>query len=80
MLAVIRGARTRTGLEVKAWVHDKAYETGRGVPNAVMKWVQLDRHDTCPDWNYTLRPRPLPEDFGNGFTKLYPWHLAALKS
>ncbi len=79
MLALIRGTRTRTGLEVKARVHDKAYEPGRGVPNAVMKWVDLHRHETCPAWSYTLRPRPLPEPLGNGWTKLYPWHLAALK-
>ena len=58
MLACLRGTRTATGLQVDAWLMDKIYPTQVKVSNAEMKALNLERHDTCPDWNYTLHPRP----------------------
>jgi hypothetical protein len=58
MLACLRGTRTATGLQVDAWLMDKTYLTRVKVSNAEMKALNLQRHETCPDWNYTLRPRP----------------------
>jgi hypothetical protein len=28
------------------------------VSKAEFKTIQLTRHDICPQWNYTIRPRP----------------------
>lgn len=58
MLACIRGTRTRTGLQVEAWLMDKTYATRIKVSQAEIKTLNLHRHETCPNWNYTLRPRP----------------------
>ena len=35
---------------------DKSYPTKVKVSNAEMKALNLQRHETCPDWNYTLHP------------------------
>jgi hypothetical protein len=58
MLAYIQGTRTSTGLEVSAFLQDGEYKTGQRVSDAEMKTLNLERHETCPNWNYTLRPRP----------------------
>ncbi len=58
LLAYIRGTATATGLKVKAFVVDKVYEKGLKVSDAVMERLNLERHAVCPNWNYTLRPRP----------------------
>ncbi len=57
MLAYIRGTKTTTGLTVKASLVEDVYEKGLGVSDAEMKTLNLERHETCPNWNYTLRPR-----------------------
>ena len=57
MLAYIRGTTTSTGLTVKAFPHEGIYETGKEVPMRDMKQLNLEYHTTCPDWNYTIRPR-----------------------
>jgi Rhodopirellula transposase DDE domain len=57
MLAYIRGTKTTTGLTVKASLVAGVYEKGLGVSDAEMKTLNLERHETCPNWNYTLRPR-----------------------
>jgi hypothetical protein len=58
MLAYIRGTTTTTGLTVKASLVDGVYEKGQGVSDAEMETLNLERHETCPNWNYTIRPRP----------------------
>jgi len=58
MLAYIRGTTTTTGLTVKASLVEGVYEKGQGVSDAEMETLNLERHETCPNWNYTLRPRP----------------------
>lgn len=57
MLAYIRGTTTTTGLTVKASLVEGVYEKGQRVSDADMKTLNLERHKTCPNWNYTLRPR-----------------------
>jgi hypothetical protein len=57
MLGYIRGTTTTTGLEVRAFLHAGVYETGQSVSDAEMKRLNLERHDVCPNWNYTIRPR-----------------------
>jgi hypothetical protein len=58
MLGFLRGTKTETGLTVRAALHDGVYKTGESVSKATMATLNLERHDICPAWNYTLRPRP----------------------
>ncbi len=58
LLGFIRHTTTTTGLKVTATCFDNTYETGLKVSNAEFKTIQLTRHDVCPQWNYTIRPRP----------------------
>ena len=57
MLGYLQGTSTTTGLTVRAALHDGVYQTGESVSDAVMATLNLTRHDVCPTWNYTLRPR-----------------------
>jgi hypothetical protein len=67
MLGFLRGTTTATGLTVRAALHAGRYQTGERVSDAELATLNLTRHDTCPTWNYTLRPRapviadPAPE-------------------
>ncbi len=47
------------GLRVKATLVRKKYPTGQKVSEEEMSQLQLQRHDTLPDWNYTLSPRKM---------------------
>jgi hypothetical protein len=57
LLAAMRGTTSRTGLSVQAQRLDGSYPTGRRVSTAQMNRLNLTRHDPCPTWTYTLRPR-----------------------
>ena len=57
MLAAIRGTTTTTGLAVAALRLEGEYLPGLTVSQAEFQALLLDRHDVCPTWNYTLRPR-----------------------
>jgi hypothetical protein len=57
MLACIRDTRTEAGLTVQATLIDKTYEKGIKVSNQEMAELAIEPHATCPQWNYTLRPR-----------------------
>jgi hypothetical protein len=57
MLGLIGATTTTAGLKVKAILNEKVYAKGRRVSEAEMKMLNLERHEVCPDWNYTLRPR-----------------------
>jgi hypothetical protein len=58
LLGFIRRTTTATGLRVTATYFDRTYQTGLKVSQAEFKALQLTRHDVCPQWNYTIRPRP----------------------
>ena len=58
LLGFIRRTTTTTGLKVTATYFDRTYPTGLKVTNAEFKTIQLTRPDVCPQWNYTIRPRP----------------------
>jgi hypothetical protein len=64
LLGCIRATTTVTGLTVDAYLVEGVYPTGQTVATAAMEALLLDRHDVCPIWNYTLRPRsealPIP--------------------
>lgn len=57
MLAYIRGTTTTKGLSVQAFLLEGVYETGQSVSDAEMEQLNLERHEVCPNWNYTIRPR-----------------------
>ena len=44
------------GLKVKATMVRKRYSNGQKVSHKEMSQLQLEKHDTLPDWNYTLSP------------------------
>jgi hypothetical protein len=58
ILGYLRATTTATGLTVAACLLDGEFPTGQTVSDAEMNGLLLDRHDVCPTWNYTLRPRP----------------------
>ena len=57
MLACIRNTKTAAGLTVQATLVDKTYDKGITVSDQQMEELAIKYHDTCPNWNYTLRPR-----------------------
>ena len=58
LIGFIRRTTTTTGLKVTATHFDRNYQTGLKVSKADFTTIQLTRPDTCPQWNYTIRPRP----------------------
>lgn len=57
MLNFIRATTKKAGLKVKAVLNEKDYAKGRRVSDTEMKKLNLERHEVCPEWNYTIRPR-----------------------
>jgi transposase len=57
MLGYIRGTTTKTGLTVKAYLDEGIYRKGQKVTREESENLNLERHETLPDWNYTIRPR-----------------------
>jgi len=45
-----------TGLKVKATLVRKRYSNGQKVSDKEMERLQLKKHDTLPNWNYSLSP------------------------
>lgn len=60
MLACIRGTDTDTGLQVEAFWVEKVYKKGIKVAKEIMKTLQIECHEVCPRWNYTIKPRQSP--------------------
>jgi len=60
MLGYIRDTTTQTGLTVKAFLVERVFEKGRKVSAQERQSLNLVRRRVCPNWNYVLRPRPLP--------------------
>ena len=57
LLGFIRRTTTATGLTVTATHLDRIYPSGVKVSKADFKAIELTRHEVCPQWNYTIRPR-----------------------
>jgi hypothetical protein len=56
MLALIRGTTVGTR-PVHACLLEKHYQTGVKVSDQEFATIRLQRHKTCPAWNYTIKPR-----------------------
>ncbi len=57
ILGLIRGTSTETGLRVTADWWEREYRKGVKVSDAQMAELNIERHDVCPQWNYTIKPR-----------------------
>ena len=58
VLEYMRQTTTSSGLQVQAELVTTTYATGVKVADAEMRNLNLQAHDICPCWNYTIRPRP----------------------
>jgi hypothetical protein len=59
-LHYICDTKTQTGLTVQAHLVTETYARGVKVPDEEMKALNVQFHDVCPQWNYTIRPRANP--------------------
>jgi len=59
LLNYIRDTRTHTGLTVQAHLVTQLYKTGVKVSDALITALNIQTHEVCPQWNYTLYPRHL---------------------
>lgn len=57
LLNAIRGTTNAGGLKVTAQLDRRQYATKIKVSDREMKQLNLKRHKTCPNWNYTITPR-----------------------
>jgi hypothetical protein len=57
LLSCIRDTTTKSGLKVKATLTQKTYKKGIKVTNQQMAALRIRKHKTCPNWNYTIKPR-----------------------
>jgi hypothetical protein len=59
VLHYINDTQTATGLRVSAHFVPTVYKTGVKVSDEEMATLALQTHEICPQWNYTIHPRPL---------------------
>ena len=52
----IRSTTTTTGLTVKAFLVDRAFQKGRKLSKEQRQTIQLTRRPICPTWNYMIAP------------------------
>jgi hypothetical protein len=57
LLDAIRHTTTMTGLRVRAKRLAGTYPSGNTVTDEEMATLNIERHGTCPQWNYTIKPR-----------------------
>jgi hypothetical protein len=57
LLAYLCGTFTTAGLTVSATLLEGTYPLGQRVSKQEMGALNLELHETCPRWNYTLHPR-----------------------
>jgi hypothetical protein len=53
---LIGGTRTKRGLRIKATLDTNEYEKGIEFTKEEMQSINIKRHSTHPDWNYTIAP------------------------
>jgi len=65
MLGFIQDTTTQTGLTVTATQDRQTYKCQIKVSPREMKQLNIRRQRTCPQWNYTISPRPPNSISGN---------------
>ena len=57
IVRLIGETKTKTGLRINCGLNTEFYPTKIKVSDAQMAELDLLKHPTLPDWNYTLFPR-----------------------
>jgi hypothetical protein len=60
VLDYLNDTKTQTGLTVHAQLVSRIYHTGVQVSQDMMDALDIQFHEVCPQWNYTISPRPQP--------------------
>ncbi len=60
MLNFLNATTTQQGLVVKATLCETHYRTALKISDEQMQSLNLHKHDTLPQWNYTIRPSACP--------------------
>ena len=60
IVELIGATTTKTGLKVECALDTRTYQKGIKVSDAEMATLNLAGDDFHPEWNYTIKPRPLP--------------------
>ena len=71
IIRLIGETKTRTGLKVHCSLSTENYPIKIKVPNAQMAQLDILKHPTLPDWNYTIFPRLTQISFCMGATWFY---------
>jgi hypothetical protein len=59
MMACLEETSTETGLTVEAHRIERDYAKGIRVSDEEIAALAVEKHATCPQWNYTIRPRQI---------------------
>jgi hypothetical protein len=57
MLKYARTTKTQTGLQVTAYLDRGHYSCGFKHTPEKLASLRLQRHQTLPEWNYTIKPQ-----------------------
>ncbi len=57
ILNYARTTTTQTGLRVSAYLDRRYYPRGRKPTPEQIASLRLQRHETLPQWNYTIKPQ-----------------------
>jgi hypothetical protein len=57
ILNYARTTQTQTGLQVTAYLDRRLYPCGLKPTPHQMASLRLQRHETLPEWNYTIKPQ-----------------------
>ncbi len=60
IVELIGATTTKTGLKVECVLDTRTYEKGIKVSDAEMEMLNIAGDDFHPEWNYTIKPRLLP--------------------
>jgi hypothetical protein len=60
VVSLIGATKTKTGLRVRAKLDRKFYPSGEKISDQEMERINLQRHKTFPEWNYTILPKEKP--------------------
>lgn len=69
LLGYINGTKTSTGLTVKSFLIEKDYTKGKKISDKEMNELNIEFHNICPKWNYTIRPRIINKNGGDAWQK-----------
>ena len=64
VVELIAATTTKAGLKVESALDTTTYKKGIKVSNAEMKTLDIKGDAFHPEWNYTIRPRPVPNRSG----------------